>query len=338
MHPKQLGEFGLIERWARRLESRPEVLLGIGDDAAILSAIEQPVVTCDALVEGTHFRLDWTTPRALGRKAMAVNVSDVAAMGARPVAAFVSLAIPPGLDVEFLDELYAGFDSAARQWKFTVAGGDTTRSKSGLFLSITLIGAVPPERAPLRRDGAQSGDVVLVTGTLGDAAAGLHLLQQPSQFSDEEAHQQLLDRHFDPTPRLAEMEAMLASDFLSAIHAAVDVSDGVAGDAAHIARRSNLDIELDVSSLPISDVCRTLATRLSLRAEDWALGGGEDYELLLCVAPQAAPHIARHITQVSGTAVTAIGNCGAASSEMGRVFLRHSDGRREVAGSGWAHF
>ncbi|MDF2439557.1 MAG: thiamine-monophosphate kinase, partial [Abditibacteriota bacterium] len=151
MQPTELGDFGLIKRWARQLESRSDVVLGIGDDAAILTAIEQPVVTCDALVEGVHFRLDWTTPRALGRKAMAVNVSDIAAMGAHPVAAFVSIAVPAGLDVAFLDHLYEGFDAAAREWKFTLAGGDTTRSLNGLFLSITIVGSVPRAIAPLRR-------------------------------------------------------------------------------------------------------------------------------------------------------------------------------------------
>lgn len=339
MNPNQIGEFGLIERWSRRLEVRPDVLLGIGDDAAILAAVSQPVVTCDALVEGVHFRLDWTTARALGRKAMAVNVSDVAAMGAQPVAAFVSIAVPTSLDVKFLDELYAGFDMAAREWQFTLAGGDTTRSPQGLLLSITMVGAVPEGRLPLRRSSAKNGDVILTTGTLGDAAGGLELLKTAST-SDDKNHRYLLARHLAPTPRLREIESVMSSDLDLHLHAAIDLSDGLAGDAAHIARASGLAIEIEVSRLPISEPCRAVATNLGVPLEDWALYGGEDYELLLCVAPEGVTKVAQQITSATQTPVTAIGSCQATSRRVkpGSVVLCHPHGRRENARSGWTHF
>ncbi|MDQ3814945.1 MAG: thiamine-phosphate kinase, partial [Armatimonadota bacterium] len=177
MNLYELGEFGLIARIQERLAQRAGVRLGIGDDAALLNALAAPVVTCDALVEQVHFRRDWISPRELGRKAITVNVSDIAAMGGRPVAAFITLALSDQDDVEFVEELYAGFEEAAARYDLTIAGGDTVRSPSALMLSVTLIGDAP---TPMTRGGARPGDVLLVTGTLGDAAAGLALLQASS--------------------------------------------------------------------------------------------------------------------------------------------------------------
>ena len=337
MQLNHLGEFGLIERWNQQIESRPEVLLGIGDDAAILAALQQPVVTCDALVEGVHFRLDWTTPRALGNKAMAVNVSDIAAMGAQPIAAFITIALPAHLNVEFLDELYAGFNEAARDWNFTIAGGDTTRSPRDLFFSITMIGAVPENRAPLRRSGAKHGDAVLVTGTVGDAAAGLAILNTPPTVSHDD-HAFLLERHFSPTPRLREIESVLGGILSSHIHAAIDLSDGIAGDATHIAKQSELAIDIEPARLPVSDACRRLAAEWNRPCEQWTLYGGEDFELLLCVAPEFAEEITNQIELTTGTAVTQIGHCHDTEAERGQVFLVHEDGRRQKVGAGWTHF
>ena len=327
----QLGEFGLIARLHRSLGQREGVRVGIGDDAAVLAALATPVITCDCLVEGVHFRRDWMTPRQIGRKAMSVNLSDIAAMKARPVAAFVTLALSERDDLGFVEELYAGLEEIARAFDFTIAGGDTSRSGGGLMLSVTLVGDCV---APVLRSGARAGDVVLATGTLGDAAAGLALLQAPevTQDVDADARQFLLDRHLDPTARWREMTALPDG----VVQAALDLSDGLAGDARHIARQSRLDVEIDTALLPISAQCHHAAQQLQHRVLDWALGGGEDYELLLCVAPQNAQFVIEAIGDATGTRVTQIGRCVASMSEP-RVVLRDANGVVETPQS-WTHF
>lgn len=342
------GEFGLIESWHKRLRQRAGVRLGIGDDAAVLDHLQVPIVTCDCLIEKVHFRRDWTTPRALGRKAIAVNVSDVAAMGGHPVAAFISIAIGPHDDAPFLEQLYAGFEDMAARYNLTIAGGDTARSPAELMLSVTIVGAAP---VPVLRSGAQVGDLLLVTGTLGDAAAGLALLQAtPAQNAalglTDDVRDYLLQRHHEPTPRLLEMQAALAcsgaglgnSAVLGAIPitAALDISDGLAGDAAHIAARSGVTLEIEVERLPITPFCREAATALGVDALDWALRGGEDYELLWCVAPAAAAGVMARVEQATGTPVTVIGRCREAEADA--VTLLYPNGKRERAGRAFSHF
>ena len=333
MHLHEAGEFGLIARLAQRLAQRPGVRLGIGDDAAVLEALAAPIVTCDGLVEQVHFRRDWTTPRQLGRKAIAVNVSDIAAMGGRPVAAFITLALAAGDDVEFVEELYSGFEEAASFYGLTIAGGDTVRSLSGLMLNVALIGDAPHA---VTRGGAGAGDVLLVTGTLGDAAAGLALLQAPAVVAPS-VREPLLQRHHDPTARLAEMHAALSITAApAAVKAALDISDGLAGDAGHLAHRSQVSLEIDVELLPIGRACREAALVLGVDVLDWVLRGGEDYELLLSVAPDVAGAVADAVVRATGTPVTAIGRCLPPSGAP--VVLVHADGRRERAGGAFSHF
>jgi thiamine-monophosphate kinase len=332
-----LGEFGLIEHLHTRLQTRDKVLLGIGDDAAILSSLQTPVITCDGLVEHVHFRRDWTSPRDLGYKALAVNVSDVAAMGARPIAAFVTLALDKTTETPWVEELYAGMEEAAQEFNFTVAGGDTVKSLQHILLSITLVGEVSPIRQPLRRDGACSGDVLLVTGNLGDSAAGLALLQNEGAVLNEADTRYLLSRHHRPTPRLREIEAAL-NIAPEAITAALDLSDGLAGDAAHIARRSQVSLEIDVAALPISPACRRAAVVLQSNSHEWALRGGEDYELLLCIREEMADVVCGAVTEQTGTKVTPIGHCREKDSSSAPVVLVFPDGRKEAASGAWTHF
>jgi len=329
----QLGEFGLIHRLNERLAVRPGVRLGIGDDAALLDSLQAPVVTCDCLVEGVHFRRDWTSPRALGRKAIAVNVSDIAAMGASPVAAFITLALSEQDDVPFIEELYRGLEEAAAEYGLTIAGGDTSRSLSGLMLSVTVIGEAPA--SPVLRSGARPGDLVVVTGSLGDSAGGLALLQAEvaeTAVLPIDARDYLLKRHHEPTARLREMAAFTPE----VIAAGMDLSDGIAGDAAHIAQRSGVTIEIDVASLPITSQCREAANVLGRDAIAWALTGGEDYELLWCVAPENVEVVVRTVMQATGTSVTVVGRC--IEKTNAPVILVSPDGRRTVAAGAFTHF
>ncbi len=298
--PKSLreqGEFSAIERFAAKLSLRAGVRVGIGDDCAVLQTLRAPVISCDALVEGVHFRSDWTSPFNLGRKTLAVSVSDLASSGARPVAAFLSLCAPPDLELSWLDAFYQGLESLAREFDFSVAGGDTARANQ-LVLSATLVGELLPEanNEPVLRNGAKVGDLVCVTGDLGASAAGLQFLLSGKPPTTS-VQREVLKRHFNPTPRLEIMRALLRTN-RNAVHAAMDISDGLVGDAKHIAARSSVQLRIDANQLPICDATREVALELELYARDLALGGGEDYELLLCVAPEAFDAFGAELTRV----------------------------------------
>lgn len=329
MNLSSLGEFGLIARLHEKLAQRGGVILGIGDDAAVLDALSSPVITCDALIENIHFRRDWSAPRDLGWKSLAVNVSDIAAMGGTPVAAFVCLALPRDVEVEWVEELYAGLEDAAREYDLTIAGGDTTKSPDAVMISVTLIGNAPQ---PVLRSGAQVGDSLIVTGSIGDAAAGLFLLLNPTTPIEASVRETLMSRHHRPQARTSEMQAALG--VTNAVHAALDLSDGLSGDAAHISRASGVTLEIDTGRLPLSPSCCALAASAGCDALEWALSGGEDYELLLCVAPEQAEAVCK-----------AIESCGTAATLIGRVIERESapvmllkNQMREPASSGFAHF
>ena len=320
MNVSQRGEFGLIARLHQSLVTRAGTRLGIGDDGAVLDVLAHPIVTCDALVENVHFRRDWTSAFSLGVKSMAVNLSDVAAMGAQPVAAFVALALPPDCQNDegnWISELYAGMENLAARHDFTIAGGDMTAAPL-VMISVTLIGDLMPEarNRPLLRSGARVGDAVCVSGDLGDSAAGLAQL-----LAGGARDELLMRRHFEPTPRLEWIREQMARD-RDAIHAGLDLSDGLVGDSSHVARASGADIEIDAESLPISEPCRAAARALNQSATDWALSGGEDYELCLCVAPE----FAGGLVQV-GRVVEGSGNV--------RVY---ENGKVRESAAGWRHF
>jgi thiamine-monophosphate kinase len=278
---QELGEFGLIDHLVEKITTRKGTILGIGDDCALLESLQAPVVTVDTLIEGVHFRRDWienfSSPRALGWKSLAVSVSDLAAMGATPVAAFISLAVPKNEDLAFVDALYEGFEQCAETYGFTIAGGDTVASPV-LNISATLIGNA--FSVPVRRSGAQVGDIISVSGNLGDSAAGLYMLQ--NEIAPKSSHEEfLLQRHFEPIPRLDEMQRLL-SENSGKIHASLDLSDGISSDAKHIARRSNVSLQIDLDSIPMSVPALELAQRCEVSPFGWAIAGGEDYEILIC--------------------------------------------------------
>ncbi len=335
MNLAQIGEFGLIQRLQNGLQTRDGTVVGIGDDCAVLETLQTPVVTIDTLVEGVHFRRDWTTPRALGRKAMAVNLSDLAASGARPVAALVSLSVGERDDFAWIEALYQGFEDAARQFDFTVAGGDTTKSPRDLVISVALVGEVwDQKRGAILRSGAEIGDVLLVTGNLGDAAAGLAILRAENTAIPTATRDTLLKRHHEPTPRLEWMKRLLELD-ADAIHAGLDLSDGLTGDAAHLAKRSNVTVRIDANLLPISPQCREAAQVLQFDALEWALSGGEDYELLLAVAPEKSAPIMKKAREM-GIALTEIGECVSQSGEISVV--THQNGKIRAPTRAWTHF
>jgi len=269
---KELGEFGLIDRIARRVHQAPAVVLGIGDDAAALLPTPGTLtlITSDMLLEGVHFDLDFCDPQSLGRKSLAVNLSDLAAMGAVPRQFLLSIALPKTLSLEFIDGFLSGVLEQAERFGVTLVGGDTCASLGGLAISITALGEQTPERV-VKRSGASPGDLICITGTVGDAAAGLHELRMGVRQGF------LVARQNDPTPRVAAGVALAEAGLASAM---IDVSDGVLGDLGHICELSGVGARLELARLPLSEEYRA-----ACGADPYALalGGGEDYELLCCI-------------------------------------------------------
>ena len=272
MRLKELGEFGLIDRIARQVHNSPAVVLGIGDDAAALLPTPGTLtlITSDMLLEGVHFDLSFCDPQSLGRKSLSVNLSDLAAMGAKPRQFLLSIALPKTISLEFVDGFMAGIMEQAERFGVTLVGGDTCASLGGLAISITALGEQLPERV-VRRSGAAPGDLVCLTGTVGDAAAGLNELRQGGRQGF------LVARQLDPQPRVAAGMALAEAGLVSAM---IDVSDGVLGDLTHICELSGVGARLELGELPLSDEYRA-----ACGADPYALAlsGGEDYELLFCI-------------------------------------------------------
>lgn len=297
MKLSQLGEFGFIERLRRRTEARGDAL-GIGDDCAAtrLPAGEKLLTTTDMLIEGVHFRRDWTDMRTLGRKCVAVNVSDIAAMGGTPRHLFFALGAPGDMTVEEIDALAEGVLEAADHYGAELLGGDTCRSGNGLVLCITAQGSVP-ETEMVKRSGAESGDIVCVSGCLGDSALALRQL-----LAGELPERQLADRHHDPKARTS-LGRQLAQKKLAT--AMIDISDGLLADLGHIMKGSGSGARIERDSLPMSAPFRD-ALKREPDLIDLALGGGEDYELLFCVAPGRVDEVLSLGRQL-GLAVTPVG-------------------------------
>ena len=327
MKLSRLGEFGLIERIRRKQPVGRGVRLGIGDDAAW---VENPsgssLVTADLLIEGVHFDLKWTSLFDLGYKSLAVNLSDIAAMGGMPAYAILSLGIPANLDSKHVEELYRGINALARPNGVSVVGGDTNSAKS-LIISVCVI-AHPPGR-PLRRSGASIGNDIYVTGTLGDSALGLKLLRRGGAGLRKRAAAKLLARHRRPVPRLA-TGALLARERLAT--AMIDVSDGLVQDLRHICRASATGAVIYNERLPLSAEYRALAGKEGTRH---ALMGGEDYELLFCARRSNRGRI-QELSETSRVPISRIGICVAGQGV--RVLDQTGKGIASGALGGHDHF
>ncbi len=286
-----LGEFGLISRIAAGVFTHESVLTGIGDDAAVteLSTKMQLLTSTDMLLEDVHFRRIWHDPYRLGRKSLAVNISDIAAMGGIPRWALLSLAIPSDLPLDFVDDFIRGFLAMASESGVALIGGDTCSSRSGLVVSVTVMGEQRPERI-VRRSGALPDDDIWVTGSLGDAALCLKLLEsgfgsaQPpnsarpicGSLSGVEGDDYLLSRLLDPTPRVAAALALAEAGLVTSM---IDVSDGILADYGHIAEQSGVGGRLRLDALPLSSAFRRHTADFPAIPFKLALSGGEDYEL-----------------------------------------------------------
>jgi len=347
----QLGEFGLIDMLRRDAPQGSRVRVGIGDDTAVVtaSAGTEWLLTCDVLAEGIHFRRRWYhgCPAMLGRKALAVNLSDIASMGGRPRYALVTVAAGQDVAPEWLRQVYDGLYALAREWQVDVVGGDTSglpaAYQDGLVLDVFLTGEVTAGRA-LLRSGAQPGDVIAVTGQFGLARAGLALLDDHAADGSrllaaalpDEVRLAAVSRQLDAPVRLRQAWAAAETGLVRAMS---DTSDGLANQVHHICRASGVGATLDAGAVPIGPAVRAVAPLWGADPLAWALWGGEDYELMLTVAPgdfaAVRDAVAHAAGQDSPGVLTPIGHV----VDQGTIALVHPDGRAEpLAFGGWEHF
>ncbi len=272
------AEFELIERIKNGIKV-PAGITGIGDDCAIIPQQQglDTLVTADLLVEGRHFLLEDANPEDLGWKSAAVNISDIAAMGGRPLAAFLSIALPSHLTGKWADRFAAGFKEACSAYGVSLLGGDTSASDDKVFINVTLLGQCPHGKA-LKRSGAVPGDIIFVSGPLGDSAAGLKLILEGKGAESPV----LTSRHYRPEPRV-ELGQLLAAT--PGIHAMMDISDGVAADLPHILEESRCGASVDTTKIPVSQELKAICKSHGWPPLTLALDGGEDYQLLFTAAP-----------------------------------------------------
>jgi len=329
---ENMGEFGFIKKVTRGcLIRRDAVVKAIGDDAAAFdtAAGELTLVTTDLLVEHVHFFRDATSGFNLGYKSLAVNLSDIAAMGGTAREAFVGIAIPEDCDLDYLEELYRGIKYLAAEYDVNVLGGDTSGSPEHLVISITVIGTVPPNEM-LCRDGAKADDKICVTGCLGDSRAGLHLILDGIDPVTDDL-KRLFNAHVLPRPFLME------GRFLSAqkgVHAAIDLSDGLASDLEHIAVSSHLGARVYTAQLPISESLRWFCETHGRDPVTYATTGGEDYLLLFTLSPDRLERVSRNYRERFGCPFHVIGEMTTAS---GMEIVGPDGDSRRLKPGGWVH-
>jgi thiamine-monophosphate kinase len=301
-----MGELDVIAAFQRLLTNRSErVVRWSGDDCAVVRARPVQAVSVDAMVDGVHFRLDLdaVTPADAGHRALAGALSDLAAMGADAGEAYVALGLPAGFSSQDALALAGGMEALAERTGTTIAGGDVTRAPV-LTISVTVVGWADDEAARIGRDGARPGDAVVVTGALGGSGAGLALLLGDAQAGSGAAlapdvAAALLRTHLRPEPRLAEGKALAAGG----ARAMIDLSDGVATDAAHVARASGVVLCVDLDALPVAPGVDAVAEQLGTLPGVLAATAGEDYELLACVAPERVGALAAAIAPLPLTVI-----------------------------------
>lgn len=371
---RDFGEFGLIERLRQLVPPLPSsIFVGIGDDVAVLRSTSGRLLlaTCDTQIEGIHFLQHTMPPRLLGRRAAAVNLSDVAAMGGSPLWALVSLMLPDITLVVWVEELYRGLVEGLGRYGAALVGGNTARHPDRIVVDVALLGEVDAEKVVLRR-GAQVGDIIVVTGSLGASKAGLECLRVAPGMAQEAAESSgshaawpetlagvsvdpalqtktaenlmaavdrdtwmgAVHRHWVPEPRVREGHVLAASGW---VHAMIDVSDGFLGDLTHLCAASGVGAVIDVDAVPVDAACQAVAQALGQDALLWALHGGEDYELLAAVHPDGLEEVLGELAQQSAVPCRVVGRI--VSRDQGIRCVRHDGSLLDTnVGQAWDHF
>jgi len=312
MKIKEIGEFGLIDRITKKPKNK-NILVGIGDDAAVVKTKKGlQVLTTDTLVEEDHFRREWFSPKQIGMKAIEINVSDVAAMGAVPKYVLVSLALPEDLDVEFIDGLYNGMWKVCDKYNIEIIGGNMTHSKQ-IVISITITGEVNRKNLCLR-SSAKSGDFILVSGHLGNGRAGLRVFQE-----NLKGFEKVRKSYLEPKAQLKS-----ALEVASYANSMEDISDGLASEIKHICEQSKCGAIIYKDKIPIKDDVRKVAKTTSEDEYDYALFGGEDFELVFTVSKN-------NLEKVKGYLVGEI-------TRNKKIMLSYADKIKDLTIFGYDHF
>ena len=331
---KSLGEFGLIDRLSRKFKHQAKnTVLKIGDDCAVYSSSKNQLVSTDALVENIHFKLSTISPELLGKKAIAVNLSDIAAMGGVPTRVLITLGISKKISTSFLDNLYKGIYKTCKLYDVELSGGDTVSSPKSFFINITVIGESRKGKL-FTRKGAHKGDMIFTTGTLGDSSLGLKLISNKKWKCSSQSRKYLIDKHLNPIPRLKESQLLVRSSLK--ITSMIDISDGLVQDLHHICKQSGTGAIIYEEKLPLSPAFSKVCIDNKLKYLPLILNGGEDYELLFTLPPDGVKKLYRQF-QKAKALVTHIGEITKSSN---KVSLVRKNGKREVLPklSGFNHF
>lgn len=333
MNLKEIGEFGLINKLSDGcLVRKDHVIKAIGDDAAVFiqPAGEVVLVTTDMMVERVHFLINATTGYNLGYKSLAVNLSDIAAMGARAREAFISIAIPERCSIEFIEEIYNGMKQLAARFQVNLLGGDTTGSQKDLVINVVVVGSAPKEEI-LYRCGAKNGDVIFCTGYLGDSRAGSHLIVNEI-VEESETFKILKNAHLMPRPYLKEGRFLARC---GGVHAAIDISDGLSSDLGHILEQSRVGAKLYAEKIPVSENLKTFCRLFHFDPVRYAVAGGEDYVLLFTAAPDQANKIIVKYRETFNNPLFEIGKI----TDSNQLEIEFPGGKKEqIIPTGWDHF
>jgi thiamine-monophosphate kinase len=314
-------------------QDREYLIKGIGDDCAVLEKDGDSclLLTTDTLVEGVHFDLDWHPPYLLGRKCASVNLSDIAAMGGQPRTCLLSVGFP-GTVPAWFDDFMSGFTAVLAEYDTLLVGGDTVKSREDIILSVTVTGEGDMKQI-CYRSGAKPGDLIWISGPLGNAAAGLELCRSGQCRSPEMSGkwQQLIHDHLDPEPQV-DLGRLLSS--WGFVHAMMDISDGLATDLAHLCDESGVGAEIQQDLLFVSKLLENAAAEMNADVFEWILKGGEDYQLLFTTRASDEQELRRMLSEKSGRAISCIGRI----IEEPGVFLCNDSERREISYQGFDHF
>ncbi len=331
---KDIGEFELVKLVTEGLAYSQQTILGVGDDCAVyeISKGRYILATCDMLVEDVHFSTKTASAFLIGCKAIACSLSDIAAMGGNPLFTLISLGLPETTGEEFIHDLYVGIRSICREYGVVLLGGDTVRSPENIVIDVSMVGDCPRGKF-VTRSGAKAGDLVVVTGYLGDSAAGLDLLNGKFEEPDTERRSRIVERHLAPEPR-CEQGRFLAENF--DINAMIDISDGLAGDLGHICEASKLGARLRSDWIPVSNPLREFSESAGIDPLTYALAGGEDYELLFTLAPKEFERLEELWPEEFELPLFQIGEM---DKSLGGIYLVYPDGsERLVDSKSFEHF
>lgn len=340
MELKDIGEFGLIKRLTKNITLYKErVIVGVGDDVAVVKtkAEKYLLLTCDILIEGTHFTKETITPCQLGKKVVAINVSDIAAKGGIPKQALISIGLPKDTKVIYVEEIYRGIKEQSKKFNIDIVGGNTALSKDKIFIDLFLVGEIKPDLL-LLRSGAKPDDKILVTGNLGDSSAGLKIIENQDlkleNIKFEKKYKtKLKQAHLSPNPRLLESRIIAKSNLANSM---MDISDGLSSDLAKICEASNVGAIIWEEKIPVSKETLAFAKSIGKSPFNFALHGGEDYELLFTIPKENVEIIIKKIQRETKTKVTEIGEIK--DRKFGIKIVKTNGGMTPLNTYGWNHF